>query len=109
MADHAPHHWAVNPEPTFHEDVANAIVITPDSAKKPTKLRFEGSCPFCLGETDYTHQLRLIPSVATAPKGQGIGELTITVLCTCEEGHPNRPPNESGCGQSWTHIIKAVR
>ncbi|MFB7407293.1 hypothetical protein ACFCZ2_08945 [Streptomyces sp. NPDC056202] len=66
-------------------------------------VRLTGPCPRCGAWISP-------PAVAETVRGRDTtGPGLVTVVCDCEEPHPQRPANRTGCGAYWNLTIEEVR
>lgn len=64
-----------------------------------------GPCPACDASLDVPIDLKIVVTRAVVPAS---ARLTRTIHCTCDEDHPERPPETpAGCGRSWSLTITA--
>lgn len=63
-------------------------------------LRLSGPCPRC--GTWFT-----LPVVSETVRGRTNSRSGyVTVMCGCEEPHPQRPANRTGCGAYWNLTVE---
>lgn len=72
-------------------------------------VMLDGDCPRCAGRMSYplVNQLFRSPLPPGAPVPPAGAEV-VPIICTCPEGHPERPNGELGCGAYWNITLSAA-
>jgi hypothetical protein len=75
---------------------------------EPGDYVLRGPCPRCGAVVDIPVVAGIFDgsrSLAHRPQPGDGGKFTEPVICTCEDDHPNRPPERFGCGAYWNFVI----
>lgn len=66
-------------------------------------LSIEGICPRCKSEMAFPHVTSVFKflSPSRTLKGTAKDGENVSIVCWCEEAHPNQPAGVKGCGAYW--------
>jgi hypothetical protein len=90
--------------PDFAQHATQTFTIETVS---PGIVLLHGTCPRCHARIQVPFVDKVFRTWSKGrPDGRGSGESALsgrqeTIICTCEEQHPNRPDDHVGCGAYW--------